>query len=257
MERAAGCVPDVRRTGTYLGGARRPRRTGERRRAAREAFLEHADDYQGVPVFYQVTREWLHRYADFGLTFAKLGEEARVRLSDFSTRRRRYREEVADDAAPCAQGRRHLPRIAEAITPALLAEVRGVSDEWLAERGPRKGVFARLLRRALHRPLSLALIERNGRVRGVRQRLGGRPPGGGVGRPDASTARRRRTAMRGVAAWPGLYARCQQMNRRRQTFDRLFKGCGVREQCEILAQRFLQGGSSCASLACDLARIST
>ena len=70
-------------------------------------FLEHADDYQGMPVFYQVTREWLHRYADFGLTFAKLGEEARVRLSHFSTRRRRHREEAADDAAPRAQGRRH------------------------------------------------------------------------------------------------------------------------------------------------------
>ena len=23
-------------------------------------FLERADDYQGVPVFYQATREWLH-----------------------------------------------------------------------------------------------------------------------------------------------------------------------------------------------------
>ena len=35
-------------------------------------------------MFYQGTGEWLPRYADFGLTFAKLGEEARVSLSSFT-----------------------------------------------------------------------------------------------------------------------------------------------------------------------------
>ena len=47
-------------------------------------FLERVDDYQGVPVFYEATRDWLHKYADFGLTFAKLGEEAHVPLTDFT-----------------------------------------------------------------------------------------------------------------------------------------------------------------------------
>ena len=44
-------------------------------------FLERCDDFGGVPVFYEVGKEGLHRYADFGLTFVKLGEEARVDLS--------------------------------------------------------------------------------------------------------------------------------------------------------------------------------
>jgi phosphatidylglycerol lysyltransferase len=43
-------------------------------------FLERCDDYGGVPVFYEVGKDQLHRYADFGLTFVKLGEEARIDL---------------------------------------------------------------------------------------------------------------------------------------------------------------------------------
>ncbi len=49
-----------------------------------KAFLERCDDYQGVPVFYEASKQWLHVYADFGLTFAKLGEEARVFLPHFA-----------------------------------------------------------------------------------------------------------------------------------------------------------------------------
>ncbi len=49
-------------------------------------FLERCHDFGGVPVFYEVTPTHLHRYADFGLTFVKLGEEARV---DFQAHARR------------------------------------------------------------------------------------------------------------------------------------------------------------------------
>ena len=52
-------------------------------------FLERCDDFGGVPVFYEVGKEGLHHYADFGLTFVKLGEEARVDLSSFSLEGRR------------------------------------------------------------------------------------------------------------------------------------------------------------------------
>ncbi len=47
-------------------------------------FLERCDDFGGTPVFYEVGQAHLHRYADFGLTFVKLGEEAKVDLSTFS-----------------------------------------------------------------------------------------------------------------------------------------------------------------------------
>ena len=73
-------------------------------------FLEHADDYDGIPVFYQTTGEWLPRYADFGLTFAKLGEEARVPLSSFTLEGGGTAKTLRDDAAARAEGRRSVPR---------------------------------------------------------------------------------------------------------------------------------------------------
>jgi phosphatidylglycerol lysyltransferase len=47
-------------------------------------FIERCDDFGGTAVFYEVGRQHLHRYADFGLAFVKLGEEARVDLTQFS-----------------------------------------------------------------------------------------------------------------------------------------------------------------------------
>ena len=85
LRRGEGGLPDVRRERADLGRARRPGGAG--REAARPhpgLFLERCDDSRGVPIFYQVGKETLHLYADFGLTFVKLGEEARVLLSGFS-----------------------------------------------------------------------------------------------------------------------------------------------------------------------------
>ena len=47
-------------------------------------FLERCDDFGGTPVFYEVGKDYLHHYADFGMTFVKLGEEARVDLRQFT-----------------------------------------------------------------------------------------------------------------------------------------------------------------------------
>ena len=48
------------------------------------SFVERAADAGGTPVFYQVRPDCLHVYADMGMSFTKLGEEARVSLADFS-----------------------------------------------------------------------------------------------------------------------------------------------------------------------------
>ena len=102
-------------------------------------FLERCDDFDGIPVFYEVGRAQLHRYADFGLTFVKVGEEARVDLRAFSVEgpvASRYRQSI-----------RRLEKdggVFEVVepsgTPALLAQMRAVSDEWLADQaGTEKG----------------------------------------------------------------------------------------------------------------------
>jgi uncharacterized membrane protein YbhN (UPF0104 family) len=48
------------------------------------AFLARCDALGATPVFYEVGDACLHHYADFGLSFIKLGEEGRVDLTAFS-----------------------------------------------------------------------------------------------------------------------------------------------------------------------------
>ena len=47
-------------------------------------FLERCDDFGGVPVFYEIGKARLHMYVDLGLGFVKLGEEAKVDLTEFT-----------------------------------------------------------------------------------------------------------------------------------------------------------------------------
>jgi phosphatidylglycerol lysyltransferase len=109
-------------------------------------FLERCDDFGGVPVFYAVASEHLHRYADVGLTFAKLGEQARVDLTTFTiegARGKKFRNALARLARERASFR---------VVPAehvacVMDQLRTVSDDWLArhaaaEKGFSLGFFA-------------------------------------------------------------------------------------------------------------------
>ena len=141
--------------GPYLGGAGRSGRTARALcRTLIRLFLERCDDFDGVPVFYEVSKDDLHQYADFGLTFVKLGEEARVDLTAFTLeggRASQFRQVIRRlekdggtfriiPAAEVAGGRR--------------AAAGGVRR--LAQRkvGRRKGILARLLRRRVSVTLS-------------------------------------------------------------------------------------------------------
>ena len=128
------------------------------------SFLERCDDFDGVPVFYEVSTRHLHRYIDLGLTFMKLGEAARVPLADFTIeggRGQRHRQIV-----------RRLERdggtfriIPPAEVPMILNELRAVSDDWLdarsaAEKGFSLGFFDDAYLSRFH----VAVIERAGRI---------------------------------------------------------------------------------------------
>ena len=108
-------------------------------------FLERCDDFGGVPVFYEISSEHLHRYADVGLTFVKLGEEARVDLRAFTldgnqgkkfrtALHRIEREHATFRVVPVEQ------------VSGLMDQLRTVSNEWLerqagAEKGFSLGFF--------------------------------------------------------------------------------------------------------------------
>jgi phosphatidylglycerol lysyltransferase len=151
------------RTWVALGDPVGPREKAE---GLVRRFLEHVDDYQGIPVFYETTREWLHRYADFGLTFAKLGEDARIPLADFTvdgggthkklrmTERRVAREGCLFRVVPRAE-----------VTPALLSELRDVSNEWLRDKSTaEKGFSLGFFDEAYLARFPIALMERDGRI---------------------------------------------------------------------------------------------
>jgi phosphatidylglycerol lysyltransferase len=127
-------------------------------------FLERCADFGGIPVFYEVTKAHLHRYADFGLTFVKLGEEAKVDLTAFTL-----------EGAGGAKHRQVLRRldkeggvfriIEPAGVPAILSELRLVSNDWLAGKaGGEKGFSLGFFDAEYLSRFPVAVIEREGRV---------------------------------------------------------------------------------------------
>jgi phosphatidylglycerol lysyltransferase len=127
-------------------------------------FLERCHDFGGVPVFYEIPAAHLHRYADFGLTFVKLGEEAKVDLTTFSLE--------GSHAARFRQAVRRLEReratfriIDPAGVPAVLQELRAVSDEWLAAKSAaEKGFSLGYFDDGYLRRFPVAVIERDNRI---------------------------------------------------------------------------------------------
>ncbi len=104
-------------------------------------FLKMVDESDGVPVFYEVRKDYLYRYADFGLAFAKAGEEALVPLPAFSLdggSRKKMRliyHRLEKEGATF-----HI--IPASDVPALLPALREVSDAWLAAKATSEKGFS-------------------------------------------------------------------------------------------------------------------
>jgi phosphatidylglycerol lysyltransferase len=128
------------------------------------AFLDRADDFDGMPVFYQARPDRLHLYADVGLAFVKLGEEAIVSLERFCLEGREGKgfRNTLSRLERAGASFRVVPR--EDVPP-LLPELRRVSDEWLLGRGAaEKGFSLGSFDERYVARFPAAVIERNGRV---------------------------------------------------------------------------------------------
>jgi phosphatidylglycerol lysyltransferase len=127
-------------------------------------FFGRCDDFGGTPVFYQVSKDKLHQYADFGLTFAKLGEEAFVPLDRFSL------EGAENKPFRLVLNRFGRSGLAFRIipmdeVPAVLAQAREVSDDWLAHKAAaEKGFSLGFFDEAYVQRFPLAVIEDGGRI---------------------------------------------------------------------------------------------
>lgn len=127
-------------------------------------FLERCDDFGGVPVFYEIGPTHLHHYADFGLKFVKLGEEAKVDLATFTLegvgggKFRQAVRRLAKDG-----GMFHVAAADE--VPALMPQLRAVSDDWLRLKpGAEKGFSLGCFDEAYLCRFPVAVVEREGRV---------------------------------------------------------------------------------------------
>ena len=104
-------------------------------------FTELCDQYSGWPAFYQVEKENLDLYLELGLTFLKLGEEARVNLETFSLdgssrRGLRYSHNKAQKQN-CT-----FSIVQQQDVSFVLDEIKNISDNWLEEKNVREKRFS-------------------------------------------------------------------------------------------------------------------
>ncbi|MGE4265000.1 MAG: bifunctional lysylphosphatidylglycerol flippase/synthetase MprF [Desulfovibrio sp.] len=104
-------------------------------------FREMVDLYAGWTVFYEAGKENLPLYLDLGLSLIKIGEEARVPLQEFSLAGQarkglRYTRNMVEKEGASFE---IVPR--EGV-PAILADLRRVSDSWLLAKNAREKKFS-------------------------------------------------------------------------------------------------------------------
>jgi phosphatidylglycerol lysyltransferase len=96
-------------------------------------YVELSDTYGGQPVFYQVEAPHLHWYTELGLSFLKLGEEARVDLTSFSL----------EGGSRKGLRHSHNKAVSEGCTfsilpaqevPGVIHVLKDISDAWLTEK---------------------------------------------------------------------------------------------------------------------------
>lgn len=104
-------------------------------------FRELCDRHGGWPVFYEIGQDLLPLYIDLGLTFLKLGEEARVNLKTFSLQGdagKKFRHTINRvEKTGCT-----FAVLSAEDVPLILPELRTVSDAWLTEKHTREKGFS-------------------------------------------------------------------------------------------------------------------
>jgi phosphatidylglycerol lysyltransferase len=128
----------IHRSWVALGDPVGPR---ERQEELVWQYRELCDRHGGRTVFYHVTPERLPLYIDLGLSLVKLGEEARVPLANFSLE--------GSARADLRQARRRAERdgasfgiIPKENVPAMLPQLRAVSDAWLIDKSTGEKGFS-------------------------------------------------------------------------------------------------------------------
>jgi phosphatidylglycerol lysyltransferase len=104
-------------------------------------FRELCDRHGGWTVFYEVNTASLPFYLDLGLTLLKIGEEARVALETF-TLEGSARKELRNIRSRLERHGCIFEVVPAEAVPSLLAELKDVSDAWLASKNTQEKRFS-------------------------------------------------------------------------------------------------------------------
>ncbi|NQV36359.1 MAG: bifunctional lysylphosphatidylglycerol flippase/synthetase MprF, partial [Phycisphaeraceae bacterium] len=104
-------------------------------------YRELCDRYGGWPVFYQLDTESLDLYIQLGLSFIKLGEEARVDLSTFSLEGS-PRRDLRSARNKLSKAGYTFEIQASPLPGDLLDSLRAISDAWLKDKNTREKGFS-------------------------------------------------------------------------------------------------------------------
>ncbi len=127
-------------------------------------FRELVDRHGGWTIFYEVAGSNLSLYVDLGLTLLKIGEEAIVPLEDFSLEGSHRRGLRRDRKDLVAAGASFAVEPAERV-PELLAQLRSVSEQWMAAKHTReKGFSLGRFDEAYLRWFPIAVVRVEGRI---------------------------------------------------------------------------------------------
>ena len=104
-------------------------------------FRELCERHDGWPVFYQVHPDHLGLYVELGLTLLKFGEEARVRLAEFSLEGK-ARKTMRNNVNRLEREGYRFEVVEAAAVPELLPRLRTVSAAWLNAKNGREKQFS-------------------------------------------------------------------------------------------------------------------
>jgi phosphatidylglycerol lysyltransferase len=113
----------------------------EDRRELAWQFRALCEQHDGWPVFYQIHPDNLGLYVELGLTLLKFGEEARVRLAEFSLDGK-SRKTMRNNVNRLERDGHRFEVVEPAATPELLPRLHEISEAWLGGKGSREKRFS-------------------------------------------------------------------------------------------------------------------
>jgi len=127
-------------------------------------FRELGDRHSARVVFYEVGSESIPVYLEMGYALLNLGEEARVPLGDFSLEGS-ARKDIRHAHTRCLRDGHSFELILPEGVPALLPELKAISDSWLERKKTREKGFAMgSFSEPYLRRLPVGVVRREGRV---------------------------------------------------------------------------------------------